>query len=117
MNGNLYQNPTFPNNEEVISTPINTNVYSTLVPMEQSYIENILRLNQGKKIKAYVSYPDSSSWQNKVYEGIIEQAGRDHLIISEPGKDTWYLIRLIYLDYVEFDEKINYDPKYYNNPI
>ena len=108
MNGSFYPNPTFPNSdsnkEELIE---NTNVYSSL-PMEQSFIENILRLNKGKKIKAYVSYPDSSSWQNKVYDGIIEEAGRDHLIVSDPKSGNWYLIRMIYLDYVEFEEKINY---------
>ena len=115
MNGNLYQNPTFPINDSIkpeIIPPLNTNFSSNTTP-EQSYIENILRMNQKKKVKAYVSYPDSSSWQNKVYEGIIEQAGRDHLIISEPKSGIWYLIRLIYLDYVEFDEKINYDPDIY----
>ncbi len=109
MNGNYFQNPTFPSNDnEIINTPINSNVYSTMLPIEQSYIENILRLNQGKKVKAYVSYPDSSSWQNKVYEGLIEQAGRDHLILRDTKDNLWYLIRIIYLDYVEFDEKINY---------
>lgn len=119
MNGSLYQNPTFPNNADnlektIIDTPNNSNIYQNL-PMEQSYVENILRMNKGKKVKAYVSYPDSSSWQNKVYEGIIEQAGRDHLIISDSKSGNWYLIRLIYLDYVEFDEKINYDPSFYQN--
>ena len=46
MNGNLYQNPTFPMNsisDEDVITPINTNVYSKSLDMEQSYIENILR--------------------------------------------------------------------------
>ena len=72
-----------------------------------------MRLNKGKKIKAYVSYPDSSSWQNKVYEGIIEQAGKDHLIIKDNTNGNWYLIRLIYLNYVEFMEPINYLSSYY----
>ena len=75
---------------------------------EQSYIENILRLNKGRKIKAYVSYPDSSAWQNKVYEGIIEEAGRDHLIVRDNTNNLWYLIRIIYLNYVEFMEPIIY---------
>ena len=110
MNGNYYQNPTFPTNDsDYISIPKNNNSYNETMPMEQSFIENILRLNKGKKVKAYVSYPDSSEWQNKVYEGIIEEAGRDHLIISDPKDGKWYFIRLIYLDYVEFDEKINYN--------
>ena len=115
MKGNFYASPTFPSNEllnnasEILpSPPENVSNYSTMM-MEQSYIENILRLNKGKRINAYVSYPDSSEWQNKVYEGIIEQAGRDHLIISDPSNGHWYLIRLIYLDYVEFMEAINYN--------
>ena len=114
MNGNYYQNPTFPTrdlplvNEPITSPPENISNYSTM-PMEQSYIENILRLNKGKRVNAYVSYPDSSEWQNKIYTGIIEQAGRDHLIISDPTNGHWYLIRIIYLDYVEFMESINYN--------
>jgi spore germination protein Q len=114
LNGSYFQNPTFPtatNDTTPITPPGNTNYYDTM-PMEQSYIENILRLNKGKKVKAYVSYPDSSAWQNKVYEGTIEEAGRDHLIITDPSTGTWYLIRMIYLDYVEFDEKINYSHIY-----
>ena len=37
--------------------PSNTN-YQTNLPIEQSYIENILRLNKGKKIKVYQTFPD-----------------------------------------------------------
>ena len=115
VNGNYYQNPTFPNldNNMSFDYPQTNNSIESEKYAEQSYIENILRLNQGKKIKAYVSYPDSSAWQNKVYEGIIEQAGTDHLIIRDIKNGLWYLIRLIYLDYVSFDEDINYDPSYY----
>ncbi len=117
MNGNFYQNPTFPSNQTPMpnqtptSPPGNISSVSTM-PMEQSYIENILRLNKGKRVNAYVSYPDSSEWQNKIYSGIIEEAGRDHLIISDPVNGNWYLIRMIYLDYVEFMEKINYSHAY-----
>ena len=53
-------------------------------------------------------YSDSVEWRDKIFEGIIEQAGRDHLILSDPDTGKWYLILLIYLDYVEFPEKINY---------
>ena len=113
MNGNFYQNPTFPNNDSGYNnTPPGNISYADTMPMEQSYIENILRLNKGKKVKAYVSYPDSSAWQNKIYDGIVEEAGRDHLIISDPKTGVWYLIRMIYLDYVEFDERINYSYPY-----
>lgn len=108
MNGTYYQNPTFPtaatNNYQDNIVPVGTQELT----MEQSYIENILRLNKGKKVTAYVSYPDSIDWKDSKYTGIIEQAGRDHLIISDPTTGKWYLILMIYLNYVEFDERVNY---------
>lgn len=79
------------------------------LPMEQSYIENILRLNKGSHAKAYISFPDSVNWKDKIFDGIIEQAGRDHIVMSlDDGR--WVLVPMIYLDYVEFDEKIIYRP-------
>lgn len=116
LNGNFFGNPTFPNNNNsssnfIDSPPGNVN-YSESLPMEQSYIENILRLNKGKKVKAYFSYPDSTEWRDRIYEGIIEEAGRDHLIMSDPKTGRWWLLRMIYLDYVDFDEKINYSHDY-----
>lgn len=114
MNGNFFSNPTFPTNTNTVpidSPPGNIN-YSESLPMEQSYIENILRLNKGKKVTAYFSYSDSTEWRDKAYTGIIEEAGRDHLIMSDPKTGHWYLLRMIYLDYVEFDERINYKHDY-----
>ena len=114
MNGSYYQNPTFPSNN--YGTPpgnISINEVNTPnIPREQSYIENILRLNKGKKVKAYFTYPDANEWRDKVYEGIIEEAGRDHLIMSDPKTGDWYLLRMIYLDYVTFEERINYSHDY-----
>lgn len=117
MNGNFYQNPTFPSNQNNMSTQMPSsppgNISSTqMMPIEQSYIENILRLNKGKRVNVYVSYPDSNEWRDKIYSGIIEEAGRDHLVISDPTTGNWYLLRMIYLDYVEFMEKINYSHDY-----
>lgn len=113
MNGSFYQNPTFPNaTNNAAQTPLTPpgNIsYQSTLPLQQSLIENILRLNKGKKVRAYVSYPDSNEWRDKIYEGVIEEAGRDHLIISDIKTGAWYLIRMIYLNYVEFEEKINYD--------
>ena len=114
MKGTYYQNPTFP-------TATTNNYQENIIPignelnMEQSYIENILRHNKGKKVKAYVSFPDSAEWKDRIFEGTIEQAGRDHLIIKDIQNGHWYLILMIYLDYVEFDERINYsDPNIFD---
>ena len=112
MNGSFFSNPTFPNaTNNIISPPGNISAQSSL-PLEQSLIENILRLNKGKKVKVYASYPDSNEWRDKIYTGIIEQSGRDHLILSDPSTGLWYLIRMLYVYYIEFDERINYNPDY-----
>ena len=123
MNGSYYKNPTFPTLE---NDNIKNNIDNTFesgyeagqladLPMQQSYIENILRHNKGKKVRAYVSFPDSSEWKDRIFEGTIEQAGRDHLIIKDIQNGNWYLILMIYLDYVEFDERINYsDPNIFD---
>lgn len=116
MNGNYYSNPTFPGNEYV-NQSVNEKDFVPIedVPMQQSYIENILRHNKEKKVKAYVSFPDSAEWKDRIFEGTIEQAGRDHLIIKDIQNGHWYLILMIYLDYVEFDERINYsDPNIFD---
>ena len=44
---------------------------------EQSYIENILRLNKGKIATIYMSF-EGSQWGSKIFRGEIVEAGRDH---------------------------------------
>ncbi len=81
-------------------------------PIEQSYIENILRFNRGKMAKFYITVPGSEEWKDKIFTGIIEQAGRDHIIVSNPTNGEWYLILMIYLNYVTFEEPINYNKEF-----
>ena len=106
MNGTYYPNPTFPSimNNFTPDQEVSTNT----MPMEQSYIENILRLNKGKKAKVFCSFPDSNEWRDRIYDGIIEQSGKDHLVMSSPERGDWYLIPMIYVNWVEFEEPINF---------
>ena len=67
------------------------------IPFEQSYIENILRVNKGKLINIYMTFPDSVEWRDKVFTGILEQSGRDHIIISDPKTGKWQLLLMIYV--------------------
>ena len=78
------------------------------LPMEQSYVENILRLNKGKIASFYMSYPDSNEWRDKIFTGRVEQAARDHVVVFDPKNGKWYLLLSIYLNYIVFDEEINY---------
>lgn len=127
MNNNYYGKPIFPNgNYNVGNTPpsnqnytINTNQNSNYEPMalqaEQSYIENILRLNKGKQVRVHMTFPDSNEYRDREFKGIIEQSGRDHIILSEPNTGTWELLLMIYVDFISFDEPINYSEDFVPN--
>lgn len=119
MNGSFFNsgfpgtgldNNTIPNQQ---SMPNFQSQNSFIGPIEeQSYIENILRQNKGKKARLHVTVPGSVEWQDRVFDGIIEEAGKDHVILSNPQTGEWYLILLIYLDFVTFDEPINYNKQF-----
>jgi spore germination protein Q len=83
-----------------------------MLPLEQSYIENILRLNKGKLATVYMTFENNREWNAKVFKGIIEAAGRDHIILSDPQTGMRYLLLMIYLDYVTFDEELEYEYPY-----
>ena len=87
----VYQQPSFPD----------------FLPDEQSYIENILRDNLGKVATVYMNF-ENSQWGSKIFKGKLEAAGKDHIIISDLQTQMRYLLLTIYLDYITFDEEINY---------
>lgn len=77
---------------------------------EESYIENILRLNRGKPGVFHFSFEHAvEAGKNTIsVRGRVEAAGRDHVIISEIGTDHRFLFPMIYFDYAEFDEELAY---------
>ena len=119
MNNNFVNQNSFPGTplytSNGVSVPNQQTQMNYNVPLEQSYIENLLRLNRVKKVEIYASYPDSDEWRNKVFSGIIEQSGRDHIILSDPKTGDWYLILIIYVNFIKFDERIISDPEFYPN--
>ncbi len=102
---NSYYNPAV--NPNVSYPPLSGNNLDEL-PMEQSYIENILRLNKGKIASFYMTFPDANEWRDRIFTGVVEQAARDHFVVSDPKTGKWYLLPAIYLDFIVFDEEINY---------
>ena len=108
-----YPNQNFQHNQP----NLDSSMYPTPQPLqpgqisdfEESYIENILRLNKGKVGTFYMTYNDSLEYRDKVYRGIIQAAGKDHIVISDTRDGKRYILLLVYLDYVEFDEPINYE--------
>ncbi|MDM5246310.1 MULTISPECIES: spore coat protein GerQ [unclassified Lysinibacillus] len=83
---------------------------STLPVREQSYIENILRLNRGKPGTFHFSFEHAiEQGQNtKIVRGVVEAAGRDHVILRELKSNHRFLFPMIYFDYAEYDEEMAY---------
>lgn len=79
-----------------------------MMPLEQSYIENILRLNRGKTATIYMNF-EGSQWGSKIFKGEITAAGKDHIIIKDNQTGITYLLLTIYLSYVAFDSDIDYE--------
>jgi spore germination protein Q len=106
MNGSYYKSPVFINElERDTTSPI---IPTTPFTMEESYIENILRNNQGKKVKVHASFSDSVEWRDRIFEGIILHAGRDNLVLFDEKNNVHYLILMIYIDFFEFESEITY---------
>ncbi|WP_178019257.1 spore coat protein GerQ [uncultured Paenibacillus sp.] len=82
--------------------PVPTQAY------EQSYIENIFRLNLGKIGTFYMTYENNSEWNAKVFKGVLEAAGRDHIIISDPTTGVRTVMLMVNFDYATFDEPLVY---------
>lgn len=80
---------------------------------QESYIENILRLNLGKHVTIYMTFENNTDWNAKTFKGKLQAAGRDHIIISDPQTGKRYLLLMIYLDYITFDEPIEYAYPYH----
>lgn len=126
MNNAYYNSNAFPGNpiysgnvptpnQEVAPNYSMINNNQMEIPIEQSYIENILRLNRGKQVRVHMTFPDSNEFRDREFTGIIEQSGRDHIILSEPSTGKWQLLLMIYVDFITFDEKINYSPEFIPN--
>ena len=81
---------------------------NTLARGINSYIENILRLNRGKMATVYMTFQAGQTAMNKSFTGVVEAAGKDHIILSDPNTGHRYILLMVYVDYIEFPEEINY---------
>jgi spore germination protein Q len=106
---NGMQIPSYPQQFPTQQAPSQQQQIPGMLPIEESYIENILRLNRGKVATVYMTFENNREWNAKIFKGVIEAAGRDHLILSDPKTGMRFLLLMVYLDYVTFDEELNYD--------
>ena len=80
---------------------------------EQSFIENILRLNIGELGTFHFSFQFTVAEELNVRNvtGYVVAAGRDHVIIHETATGKEFLFPMIYFDYAEFEGDVKYFPQ------
>ena len=93
MNNNLY-NGYIPNQ----------NIIPNVSNNQYKYVEDYLIRNIGKKAELHVSFCDSIEWRDSVFEGILEDVGKDFVVINQ--NNTSYVIWSIYIDYIIFPRNI-----------
>ena len=112
-NPNFQGTPIYSGNIATPNQSMSNTSMNEYIPDEQSYIENILRVNKGKRVSVYQSFADAGEWKDRIFTGIIEQSGRDHIILSDPNTGNWYLLLMIYVNFIKFDEEINTVEQFY----
>ena len=86
------------------------------LPQEQSYLENILRMNRGKMATIYTTNDNNPEWAARVFRGEVEYAARDHVVLSDPQTGMRYVILMVNIDYLTFDEPLRYPEEIYRPP-
>lgn len=70
-------------------------------------IEELIKYNKGKKVTVHMGFPNTT--EHKDIIGIIEQSNEEYMTISDPQTGAWHILPTIYIDYITFDENINYN--------
>lgn len=82
---------------------IETNNLSTT----NDYINDDLFINTGKIGEFHMSFPDSITNKDIIFNGMIYKVAIDHIIIHNQNENKWYMLPLLYLNYAVFKEKPN----------
>jgi spore coat protein GerQ len=100
-------------NEEIFPNKTEKKEYNTIqTPYIQKNInlpaiEELIKYNKGKKATIHMGFPNKT--EHKDIIGIIEQSGNEYIILSDPQTGAWHILPTIYIDYITFDENINYN--------
>ena len=68
-------------------------------------------MNIGKVATVYMNF-ENSQWGSKIFKGVIKAAGKDHIVLKDLQSETRYLLLMVYLNYITFDESIEYEYPY-----
>ena len=122
MNGSFYRNDNFqgmipntPSYSDFLNTSNNSSAnnnqnFQTTNPINTQtgmYAQNVLRNNIGLSGYFFVSFPDSVDWRDKIFYGVLTEAGDDYILVYNEDNREYYLIWSIYLNYASFEQKPN----------
>lgn len=77
-----------------------------MLEIQHAYLENILRLNKGNLATVHLTFSAHSQQPNVVVRGNIIASGRDNLILLDPETNTYYVLLMVYVDYITFNEPL-----------
>lgn len=125
MNNSFFGNDNFPrvvpntpNYNDFLNTANNTNMTPSTPNMgnwnntntntnTNSYAQGVLQKNIGMSGYFFVSFPDSVDWRDKIFYGVLTDAGDDYILIFNEENNEYYLVWSIYLNYATFDKRPN----------
>jgi len=110
LNNTYFNKDIFPSNSYQDSTVKMPSVINyNMLPLDESYMDSLIRNNIGKQVCIYVTFPGSNDFKDFKFNGILEQSGKDYVVLSEPSSGKWHLFPTVYIDFITFDENINYN--------
>ncbi|MBD3107047.1 spore coat protein GerQ [Bacillus sp. AGMB 02131] len=77
-----------------------------MLEIQHAYLENIIRLNKGNLATVHLTFSAHSANPNMTVRGNIIASGRDHIILLDPETNTYYVLLMVYIDYITFNEPI-----------
>ena len=77
---------------------MNNNLYNYNPINNHYYVDDYLKNNLGKRVKVHVSFSDSIEWRDSVFTGILEDVGKDYMVIK--SNQNSYIIWNVYVNYV-----------------
>ena len=87
--------------ENSYSGNIQNNLFNKIFP---EHMEKLINQNHGKRVKIYMSFPDSIEWRDKIFSGTIEGTGTNYILITT--NNTPILLQKIYVNFIEFEEPL-----------
>lgn len=89
--------------ENTYSNNIQNKFFNKPIP---ELTEVLINQNKGKKVKIYMSFPDSIEWRDKIFSGVIAGAGSNYILIIDNNRPI--LLQKIYINFIEFEESLSY---------